>query len=241
MRLSELSLSAVPGLLSTMTFDWQPVLLSLRVASVALVLAFIGGTLLALLLNRRFAARPLVEGVILLPLVLPPVISGYALLVLLGRQGIVGKWLLERFDVRLIFTPTAAILASTLVALPLMYTSAKAAIDSVDPAMREAAQSLGAPPFFVLRSITLPLSRNGLLAGAILSFARALGEFGATIMVAGNIQGKTVTMPTAIYVAAENGDLQMAGIYAALLAVLNLLFLLLSGFWLRQNSLRFNG
>jgi molybdate transport system permease protein len=192
-------------------FDWQPVLLSLQVATAALVLSFVSGTGAALLTARRnFPGKDVLEGIFLLPLVLPPVVTG------------------------LLFTPYAAVLASTVVAFPLMYQSAKAAFVTIDPHLQDAAGSLGAAPRRVFLTVTVPLSWPGLLAGAVLSFARALGEFGATIMVAGNIAGRTTTMPTAIYSAAEGGDFRVAAIYSALLAVLNLLFIIGLNVWMRR-------
>ena len=215
--------------------DWQPVLLSLQVAAAALVLSFVSGILAALLMaGRDFWGKDVLEGVFLLPLVLPPVVTGYALLVLAGKQGWIGIWLEKAFQFRLIFTPYAAVLASSAVAFPLMYQCAKAAFLSLDPHLQDAARSLGASAFRVFWTVTVPLSWPGLVAGAVLSFARAIGEFGATIMVAGNIAGRTTTMPTAIYTAAEGGDLRLAGIYSILLVVFNLLFIIGLSAWTRQ-------
>ena len=221
-----------------MEFDWQPVYLSLQVATAALALVFVTATLAALWMARReFWGKDIVEAVFLLPLVLPPVVTGYALLVLAGKQGPLGIWLENTFHFRLIFTPYAAILASSFVAFPLMYQSAKAAFLVLDPQLQDAARALGAAPLRVFWTIVLPLSWPGLVAGAVLSFARALGEFGATIMVAGNIAGQTTTMPTAIYMAAENGDLQIAGLYSVALAVFNLLFIIGLNIWLRRRRI----
>ncbi len=222
-----------------MEFDWQPVLLSLQVAAAALVLAFVSGTLAALLTSSRdFRGKDVLEGIFLLPLVLPPVVTGYALLVLAGRQGLLGVWLEHTFSFRLIFTPYAAILASAVVAFPLMYQSAKTAFVTIEPDLQDAARSLGATPNRVFWTVKIPLSWPGLVGGAVLSFARALGEFGATIMVAGNIAGRTTTMPTAIYMAAEGGDLRLAGVYSALLAIFNLLFIISLSVWTRRKRRR---
>lgn len=219
--------------------DWQPVVLSFEVAAVALALAFTLGTVAALwMAGRDFWGKELLEALFLLPLVLPPVVTGYALLVLLGRQGATGRWLEQGLGLRLLFTPAAAVLASAVVAFPLAYGSARAAFESVDPHGRDAARSLGASPARVFWTITVPQSWAGLVAGATLAFARALGEFGATIMVAGNIAGRTTTAPAAIYMAVEDGDLQLAGQYSALLAAINLLFLLGLRLWARRNKAR---
>lgn len=215
----------------------QPVLLSLEVATVALFFVFLTGTGAAAWLHQReFWGKAGLEAVLLLPLVLPPVVTGYLLLVLAGKNGPLGILLRQWFDWSLLFTPCAAILASATVAFPLMYQSAKAAFAGLDPAFQDAARSLGATPLRVFWSIALPLAWPGLAAGALLSFARALGEFGATIMVAGNITGKTATVPTAIYTAAEGGDFQTAGIYSLVLGVVNFGFIVILGVWTKRNQ-----
>lgn len=217
--------------------EWHPVWLSLQVSLAALVVTACAGTLLAFLMaGREFPGKSLVEGLLLLPLVLPPVVTGYVLLLLIGRQGPVGAWLESSFDARLIFTPAAAVIAASIVAFPLMYQSAKAAFLSLNPLWQDVARSLGASPVRVFWTITLPLSWPGLAAGAVLTLARSLGEFGATIMVAGNISGRTTTIPLAIYMAAEGGDLQVAGIYSALLGVVNLIFLVALNHWTRRQK-----
>ncbi|HEX8551885.1 MAG TPA: molybdate ABC transporter permease subunit [Abditibacteriaceae bacterium] len=215
-------------------FSWHPVWLSLQVASAAWLLVFIGATWAAHFVARRtFRGKALLDALLTLPLVLPPVVVGYALLLLLGKNGFIGA-LLEPLGVRLLFTPAAAVLAAATVAFPLMYGTAKATFEAVDTHSLDAALSLGATPARTFWTVSLPLARGGLIAGSVLSFARALGEFGATIMVAGNIEELTTTMPTAIYSAAESGDLRLAGIFCALLAALNLLFVLGLSFWKRN-------
>ncbi|MDF2439852.1 MAG: molybdate transport system permease protein [Abditibacteriota bacterium] len=220
---------------SNVGIDWQPLLLSFKVAAAALLLTFASGTLTARWMSaRHFRGQELIEGVLMLPLVLPPVVTGYALLLLFGRQGALGQWLESTWGVRLLFTPWAAVLASSVVAFPLMYQSAKAAFLNIDPHLIDAARSLGADDKRVFCTIAAPLARPGLIAGAVLSFARALGEFGATIMVAGNIAGRTTTAPTAIYMASESGDLQTAGFYAIVLGALNFTFLIALNLWRRK-------
>lgn len=222
-----------------MEFDWQPLLLSLQVAAAALVLAMLGGTLGALLMApRRGPAGTVVEALLLLPLVLPPVVTGYALLVLLGSNGTVGSFLMRTFHLRVLFTPAAAVLASAVVALPLTYTSAKAALQGIDPHLKEAARCLGATKGRIFWTVELPLAWPGLMAGAILAFARALGEFGATMMVGGNMVGQTTTAPIAIYMAVESGDSHQAGQYVLILAAMNFAFLLFLSLWpaLGRNS-----
>lgn len=176
--------------------------ISLRVTAVAAVLVFVIGLLLARALARReFAGKTAIETLILLPIVLPPSVVGYYLLLLLGAEGPLGAWI----GLRLLFTWPAAVVAATVVGLPLMYIAAKAAIAGVNPALENAARVLGASELGVFFRVTLPLARRGLLAGAILGAARAFGEFGATLMVAGNIPGRTQTLPIAIYDAVQAG------------------------------------
>jgi molybdate transport system permease protein len=170
-------------------------LLSLQVASVATALVTVVGLTLGLWLARSsFRGKSVVETLISLPLILPPSVVGYYLLLFLGRSGP-----LFLLGLRIVFTWPAAVVASAVVALPLMVQSSRAAIASVDPALEKAAGTLGSPPLKVIWDVTLPLARRGILAGAVLAFARSLGEFGATLMVAGNIPGRTQTLPLAIY------------------------------------------
>lgn len=207
-------------------FDWQPILLSLKVAAIALLLAFATGVLLAhFLASRRVRGQVFLEAILLLPLVLPPIVTGYALLILLGNNGVLGAWL-GRFGIQILFTPAAATIAATVVALPLMFTTAKAAFANLDAHCLEAARCCGASTLRVFWTIEIPLAWRGLVAGGVLAFARALGEFGATIMVAGNIVGQTTTAPIAIYMAVEGGDFQLAQSHALLLAAMNFGFLL---------------
>lgn len=208
-----------------MDFDFHPLQLSFLVAGASLFLALPTGIGAALALRgRRFRGQALLESLFLLPLVLPPVVTGLILLLVLGKRQPMGAFLLSH-GVSILFSPFAAMLASAFVAFPLIFQSARAAFASVDCELEEAARCLGAAPPRTLWTITLPLAAPGLVAGAILSFARALGEFGATVMVAGNLEGKTLTAPVAIYFAAENGDFRRAALYSVALAALNLLFL----------------
>ncbi len=186
---------------------WRPLFLSLQVTAVATLLILIFGLALALVLaRRRFPGKTLVETLVNLPLVLPPTVVGYYLLLALGRGGPLVEW----FGWRLLFTWGAAALASAIVGLPLMVGAARAAIANVDPALENAARTLGSSEIEVLWRVTLPLARRGILAGLVLAAARALGEFGATLMVAGNIPGRTQTLPLAIYDAVQNRQYGLA-------------------------------
>jgi molybdate transport system permease protein len=181
--------------------SWQPALLSLGItvpASLA-ILGF-GIALAALLARRRFPGKVLVDTLLTLPLVLPPSVVGFYLLRILGRGSPLFDWL----GLRLLFTPPAAVIAATVVGLPLMVQSAQAAIAAVDPQLENAARTLGQGELAVFRRVTLPLARRGIVAGWVLGTARALGEFGATFIVAGNIPGRTQTLPLAIYDAVQN-------------------------------------
>jgi molybdate transport system permease protein len=209
-----------------------PLQLSLLVTSTATLLIVLVGTPLALLLARaRFRGQAALETLILLPLVLPPSVVGYYLLLGLGGNGP-----LAAAGVNLLFTWPAATLASAVVGLPLMVKSGKAAIASVDPALENAARVCGASEWEVLRRITLPLARKGLVAGVILGGARAFGEFGATLMVAGSIPGRTQTLPLAIYDAVQAGRYGDAHALVLLTTVLALLSLLVVGHLDRSES-----
>jgi molybdate transport system permease protein len=174
---------------------WEPLLLSLRVAALATMLVTGLGLGLGLWLARsNFRGKSLIETLVSLPLILPPSVVGYYLLLSLGRSSP-----LSLLGLRVVFTWPAAVIASAVVALPLMVQSSRAAIAAVDPSLEKAAGTLGSPPWKVVWDVTLPLARRGIVAGMVLAFARSLGEFGATLMVAGNIPGRTQTLPLAIY------------------------------------------
>ncbi len=181
--------------------------LSLRVAALATALNAIVGIPLAYLLARRpFRGRGLVDVLVTLPLILPPTVTGYYLIVLLGRRGWLGAPLYAVTGWTVAFTWYAAVIAATVMALPLLVRTARAAIESVDRELERAAWTLGRSEWRTALEVTLPLARNGILAGLVLAFARALGEFGATLMLAGNIPGRTATVPLAIYTAVQTGE-----------------------------------
>jgi molybdate transport system permease protein len=186
--------------------DWFPIRLSFAVATAATLIALIAGSVLAWLLARkRFPGRNVIDALVTLPLVLPPTVMGYYLLVLLGSNSAFGRFLYNRLGVRLTFTVTAAIIAATIHALPLVTKSLRAAFEAVDRELEAAAQTLGLNSRRVFFRVTLPLASHGVLAATALAFARALGDFGVTIMIAGNIPGKTQTASVAIYDAVEAG------------------------------------
>ena len=178
--------------------------------------------------NGPFMA--LVDGVFLLPLVFPPTVVGFFLLLLFGRSGAIGK-LLARFDMTIVFSWPATVIAAAVVSFPLMYLTARAALEQVDPHFIQAARTLGASEWRVFREVALPLAWPGVMAGTILSFARALGEFGATLMLAGNIPGKTATIPIAIYFAVEADDIQRALAWCAVDVGISVVLLAALYFW----------
>ena len=197
---------------------WEPLKLSLLVVTVAtLIIATLGLALGLLLAKGRFYGQELLASLFTLPLVLPPTVSGYYLIVLLGRHGLIGEPVYNLTGWSVAFTWQAAVIAAIVLALPLMVLSARAAIESVNPQFEIASYTLGKSWLATFFLITLPLARRGILAGIVLSFTRALGEFGATFMLAGNIPGKTQTMPLAIYEAVISGEDKRAQILALIL------------------------
>ena len=204
--------------------------LSLRVAVLATVVnALVGVPLAYVLARRRFAGKAALDLVVTLPLVLPPTVTGYYLIVLLGRRGWLGAPLYEATGWTIAFTWYAAVVAATVMALPLLVRTARAAIESVDRDLEKAAYTLGRSEWRTALEVTLPLARNGILAGLVLGFARALGEFGATLMLAGNIPGKTATVPLAIYTAVQTGEQSTVLVLVAILTALSCAVLVAAG------------
>ncbi|HZF49218.1 MAG TPA: molybdate ABC transporter permease subunit [Polyangiaceae bacterium] len=200
-----------------------PIVLSLRVAALALV--FVGPIGLAiawLQARRRYVLRSLVDGLVLLPLVLPPSVVGFFLVVLFGRRGVLGAWLDAELSLRVVFSPAAAVIASAVVALPILVKTAQPALEAVPSELEDVGRSLGLSPLPLFFRVTLPSAWRGVLAALVLAFARAIGEFGATIMFAGNIPGRTNTMPLEIFAAYQGGDDRRAGIYVAVLTVISI-------------------
>ncbi len=180
--------------------EWQAVALSLRVATVATLLSLPVGIAVAYALARwEFRGKQVLNGLVHLPLVLPPVVTGYVLLLTFGRRGLIGGWMADTLGLVLAFRWTGAALAAAVMAFPLMVRAIRLAIEAVDPKLEEAASTLGAPGFRVFATVTLPLILPGVIAGAVLAFAKAMGEFGATITFVANIPGQTQTLPLAVY------------------------------------------
>ena len=203
--------------------------LSLQVAVAATALnALVGIPVAYVLARRRFWGRSLLDLLVTLPLVLPPTVVGYYLIVLLGRRGVLGAPLYELSGFTVAFTWYAAVIAATVMALPLLVRTVRAAIESVDRDLERAAYTLGRSELRTAIEVTLPLARNGILAGLVLAFARALGEFGATLMLAGNIPGRTATVPLSIYTAVQTGESAEALGLVAALTVLSCLVLVVA-------------
>jgi molybdate transport system permease protein len=210
--------------------DLTPLWLTLRVAGLATLSTFVVGVLLAFLVARsRFWGREGVDSLATLPLVMPPTVLGYYLIVLIGRKGWLGHWLQETWGISLIFTWQGAAVAAAVVSLPLIYKSARAAFEGVDAELENAARTLGASEVAVFFRVSLPLAWRGILAGAMMAFARAMGEFGATLMVAGNLPGKTQTLSIAVYDAMQAGNDQGATVLVLIITGVCLTILLVSG------------
>ncbi len=203
-----------------------PLLLTLKVAGLATLAAMVLGVAGGFAFSRRaFFGRDWLDAACAMPLVLPPTVLGYYLIVLMGRRGIIGSWLQDTFGISLVFTWQGAVLASAVVAFPLVYKSARAAFEGVDRNLENAARTLGATEARVFWRISLPLAWRGVLAGGMLAFARAMGEFGATLMIAGNLPGKTQTLSLAVYSAVQAGQDDLANFLVLVVTITCLLLL----------------
>jgi len=210
--------------------DWFPVFLSLRVAGIATILAVLIGIPGAWFLSRNtFPGKHLLEAVILLPIILPPTVLGYYLLLAIGRQSLIGRWVLDPLGIDIVFTWRAAVLTSTIVAIPLVIRSAQAAFEAIDSSLSAAARTLGRSETAIFMTLIVPLAWRGILAGTVLGFARAMGEFGATLMVAGNIPGRTQTLSIAIYDAVQAGNNDLANALVIILSAAAIAILVLIG------------
>ncbi|WP_332608866.1 molybdate ABC transporter permease subunit [Achromobacter sp. ESBL13] len=208
---------------------WVPLLLSLKVAGWATLLATLAGTAAAYGLSRwRWPGGDVLDALLTLPLVLPPTVLGYYLLVLLGRRGIIGETL-AKWNIELVFTWQGAVIAASIVAFPLVFKSARAAFDNVDAQLENAARVLGVGEIGVFFRVTLPLAARSILAGVLLAFARALGEFGATLMIAGNLPGRTQTLSVAIYEAVQAGDDRTANLLVLVTSITCVVVLVVAG------------
>ncbi|MGG2067540.1 molybdate ABC transporter permease subunit [Bacillus sp. S14(2024)] len=213
-----------------MIFDafWSPIILSLKIAALATIIVMVCGTIIGRVLARSSKRyKVLLETFFLLPMVLPPTVIGFFLIIIFGKNSPIGQWIETLFQQSIMFTSWAAVIASTVVAFPLMYQSAKTGFIIANEQIEDGARDLGATEIQVFLYVTLPLAFPSLLGGMILSFVRALGEFGATLMFAGNIPGKTQTIPTAIYMAIDASNMSLAWALVLTTVGMSLIFLLL--------------
>lgn len=217
--------------------EWQAVLLSLQVSTLAVICSLPFGIAMAWILARcQFPGKSLLDSIIHLPLVLPPVVIGYLLLVVMGRRGFIGEWLYNWFGFSFSFSWRGAALASAVVAFPLMVRAIRLSLEAVDKRLELAAKTLGASPWRVFATITLPLSLPGIIVGIVLAFARSLGEFGATITFVSNIPGETRTIPLAMYTLIETPGAEGAAARLCILAIILSLAALLLSDWLAKRS-----
>lgn len=202
--------------------DWSPLWISLHTATATIIIVFFIGVVLAWWVEslQSETAKIIVDAVITLPMVLPPTVAGFFLLLFFGNNRVLGQFVYETFGFHIAFSWLATVLAAAVIALPLMYRSARGALSQVDHGMLEAAQSLGIPKWRIFWRIHLPNALPGIIAGGLLAFARGLGEFGATAMIAGNIAGKTRTLPLAVYSAVAAGDWEAAGCYVVVIVAI---------------------
>jgi molybdate transport system permease protein len=212
--------------------DITPILISMRTASAAMGVTFFTGLLAAALVARirRREWKMILDGILTLPLVLPPTVAGFFLLYIFGVRGPVGKFFLDLFGLRIAFSWAATVLASAAISFPLMYRSARGALEQVDPSLIYAARTLGMSEWAIFRRVSLPTAMPGVASGAVLAFARGLGEFGATAMIAGNIAGKTRTLPLAIYSAVAAGDMDRAYDYVLVILLISFIVVALMNY-----------
>ena len=209
---------------------WIALALTLKVAGWATLLNLLLGIGLGWLLARgRFVGREFLDALLTLPMVMPPTVLGYYLLVLIGRRGPIGSWLQSTFGINLIFTWQGAVIAATVVSFPLVFKASRAAFEAVEPQFEQAARVLGHGEWVVFLRVTLPLAWRGILAGVLLAFARATGEFGATLMVAGSIPGKTQTLSVAVYEAVQAGQDDVANFLVLVTSITCLVVLIAAG------------
>lgn len=214
-----------------------PIIISLKTSIVSTIIVSILGILLAnLLLKREGKLKNFFESAIMLPLFMTPSLIGYILLMIIGKRSFIGSFLYEYFDFTFIFTWYGAVIAAVITSLPIMYGSAKGALLSIDDTYKEVAADLGATKFQTFYKVTLPLASKGILSGMVLSYARCFGEFGATMMIAGNIPGKTQNIPMAIYYAVERGDSSNANFFAVVVIIISTTLIFIYNRLLKENK-----
>ncbi len=214
-----------------------PILLSLKIAVISTFITLILGLILAYVFTKHeFLFKDGLEVILTLPMTLPPTIMGYILLLLFSRKGPIGRILYNAFDINVIFTWVAGCIAAVVVSLPLMYQSIKSSFLSTDPVYENVARTLGKSEFEIFTKVTIPLALPGIVSGIVLSFSRAIGEFGATLMVAGNIPGKTETIPLAIFYAVESNNRQKANLLMAIVIGFSFINIYLLNKWIKKRK-----
>lgn len=223
-----------------MDTNWSPLWISIKTSLLSTLITFVIGIFVSYLMaNYKGKYKGLIDGILTLPLVLPPTVVGFFLLLLIGKNGYIGK-LLSNFDTTLVFSWTATVIASTAVAFPMMYRTSRAAFEQIDNNLISAARTLGLSEWRIFYKVAIPLALPGIIAGVVLSFTRALGEFGATLMIAGNIPGKTQTMPLAIFFAVEGGDMKKAMMWVIIIILISIAMILMLNYW-SENQQRIIG
>lgn len=218
-----------------MNLDLSPFLISLKTSLLATFITFFIGIFVSYFMaNYNGKIKGLLDGLFTIPLILPPTVVGFFLLLICGKNGPVGR-LFNLFNTSIIFSWSATVIAAVVVSFPMMYRSARSSFEQIDSNIIFAARTLGLSEFKIFYKIALPLAWPGIIGGLVLSFARAMGEFGATLMLAGNIPGRTQTMPLAIFFAVESGDMTKALIWVMLITVLSLTLILIMNYWSEKN------
>lgn len=214
-----------------MTNDFSPLWISIKTALLStLITFFIGIAVSYFVANYRGKLKGVIDGILTLPLILPPTVVGFFLLLICGKNGPIGK-LMILFDKSIIFSWSATVIAAIVVSFPMMYRSSRSAFEQIDTNLIFVARTLGLSELKIFYKIALPLAWPGIIGGLVLSFARAMGEFGATLMIAGNIPGRTQTMPLAIFFAVEGGDMQKALLWVLIITILSLILILALNYW----------
>lgn len=211
--------------------DFSPLWISLKTAFFATIITSIMGIFISYkMANYKGKGRGIIDGIFTLPLILPPTVIGFFLLLICGRNGVIGKIFIS-LNKNIIFTWSATVIAATVVAFPMMYRTCRSAFEQIDKNMISAARTLGLSEIKIFFKIAIPLAWPGIIGGLVLSFARALGEFGATLMIAGNIPGRTQTMPVAIFFAVEGGDMNKAMFWVLIIVAISFIMIFLLNYW----------
>ena len=211
--------------------DFSPLWISLKTAFLATIITSIIGIFISYkMANYKGRGRGIIDGIFTLPLILPPTVIGFFLLLLCGKNGFVGKIFMS-FNKNIIFSWSATVIAAAVVAFPMMYRTCRSAFEQIDKNMISAARTLGLSETKIFFNVAIPLAWPGIIGGLVLSFARALGEFGATLMIAGNIPGRTQTMPVAIFFAVESGDMNKAMIWVLIIVAISFIMIFLLNYW----------